>query len=91
MVNCILVPAGLRFSTQDSHGGSQLSLTPVLEDPTPSSGVQTSCGAHIHDIKINLTKNKGTSKTTSQCSQEERSHGHMERTPLVLSKHRGLL
>jgi hypothetical protein len=47
VVNCVLVPAGLRFSTQDSHGGSQLSLTPVLEDPTPSSDLCRHC-TYVH-------------------------------------------
>lgn len=30
---------GSRFNSQHPHGGSQPSVTPVLRDPTPSSGL----------------------------------------------------
>lgn len=53
----------LRFCSQYSHGGSQLSLTPVPDDPMPPSGLCRYCmpvvhrytcrqNAQIHKIKI---------------------------------------
>lgn len=52
----------LRFKSQYSHGSSQLSLTPVPEDPILSSGLHGHQVIKVIQTSTDKTENTGTQK-----------------------------